>query len=103
MQILPDRGFKNDMKSIPIDCSFCQWTGVLNNYQVIYFIFELFLNLLSFLVSKEHLDQFHSNLNCESCDEHFNSVDKFNQHKIFECSKLIVECILKGFGCNERV
>ncbi|CAF1306917.1 unnamed protein product [Rotaria sordida] len=23
------------MKSIPIDCSFCQWTGVLSNYQII--------------------------------------------------------------------
>ncbi|CAF4672408.1 unnamed protein product, partial [Rotaria sp. Silwood2] len=30
-----DRGFKNDMKSLSIDCSFCQWTGVLNNYQII--------------------------------------------------------------------
>ncbi|CAF1258513.1 unnamed protein product [Rotaria sordida] len=83
IEMMFDRGFTNEMKSLSIDCSFCQWTGILNNYQ-------------------EHLDQFHSNLNCESCDEHFNSVDKFNEHKVFECSKLIVECILKGLGCNER-
>ncbi|CAF4233213.1 unnamed protein product, partial [Rotaria sordida] len=50
----------------------------------------------------EHLDQFHSNLNCAYCGEHFNSVDKFNEHKIFECSKLIAECILKGLDSNER-
>ncbi|CAF4080048.1 unnamed protein product, partial [Rotaria sp. Silwood2] len=25
---MPDRGFKNDMTSLPIDCSFCQWTDV---------------------------------------------------------------------------
>ncbi|CAF3756383.1 unnamed protein product [Rotaria sp. Silwood1] len=34
-EILLDRGFKNDMKSIPIECSSCQWTGILNNYQII--------------------------------------------------------------------
>ncbi|CAF4794600.1 unnamed protein product, partial [Rotaria sp. Silwood2] len=44
--IVVDRGFKNDMKSLDIDCSFCQWTGILNNYQ-------------------KHLDQSHLNLKCE--------------------------------------
>ncbi|CAF0853293.1 unnamed protein product [Rotaria sordida] len=34
-KILLDRGFINDMKSIPIECFSCQWTGVLNNYQII--------------------------------------------------------------------
>ncbi|CAF1333190.1 unnamed protein product [Rotaria sordida] len=52
--------------------------------------------------SRKHLDQFHSNLNCEYCGEHFNSVDKFNEHKVFKCPKLIVECILKGLDSNER-
>ncbi|CAF3962302.1 unnamed protein product, partial [Rotaria sordida] len=51
---------------------------------------------LARMVAARHLDQFHSNLNCEYCGEHFNSVDKFNEHKIFESSKLIAECILKG-------
>ncbi|CAF4994329.1 unnamed protein product, partial [Rotaria sp. Silwood1] len=84
IEVRLDRGFINEMKSVPIDCSFCQWTGVLNNYQ-------------------KHLDQSHSNLKCEDCGEQFNSVNKFNQHKVFECQQLIVDCILKDFGCNERI
>ncbi|CAF0854510.1 unnamed protein product [Rotaria sordida] len=83
-KILLDRGFKNDMKSIPIECFSCQWTGVLNNYQ-------------------EHLDEHHSNLKCEYCNKEFNSVNKYNEHKISECEKLIVNCILKDFGCNEQI
>ncbi|CAF1636685.1 unnamed protein product, partial [Rotaria sordida] len=79
-----DRGFKNDMKSLVIDCSFCQWTGILNNYE-------------------EHFDQSHSNVKCEYCSEQFNSVNKFNEHKVFECQQLSVDCILKDFGCNERI
>ncbi|CAF3744782.1 unnamed protein product [Rotaria sordida] len=34
-QVLLDRGFKSEMQSLPIDCSFCQWSGILNNYQFI--------------------------------------------------------------------
>ncbi|CAF4858798.1 unnamed protein product, partial [Rotaria sp. Silwood1] len=83
-EILLDRGFKNDMKSLPIDCSFCQWTGVLNNYQ-------------------EHLDEHHSNLKCEYCGKEFNSVNDYNEHKVSECQILIVNCILKDFGCNEQI
>ncbi|CAF1316866.1 unnamed protein product [Rotaria sordida] len=83
-EILLDRGFKNDMKSIPIECFSCQWTGVLNNYQ-------------------EHLDEHHSNLKCEYCSKEFNSVNKYNEHKISECEKMIVDCILKDFGCNEQI
>ncbi|CAF1036255.1 unnamed protein product [Rotaria sp. Silwood1] len=82
--MLLDRGFKIDMKSLPIDCSFCQWTDVLSNYQ-------------------EHIDQSHSYLRCEYCDEEFNSVNKFNQHKVFECQQIIVDCILKDFGCPGRI
>ncbi|CAF1023598.1 unnamed protein product [Rotaria sordida] len=72
------------MKSLPIDCSFCQWTGVLNNYQ-------------------EHLDEHHSNSTCEYCGEEFNSIIKYNEHKISECQELTVNCILKDFGCNEQI
>ncbi|CAF1523826.1 unnamed protein product [Rotaria sp. Silwood1] len=82
--MLLDRGFKIDMKSLPIDCSFCQWTGILSNYQ-------------------EHIDQSHSYLRCEYCDEEFNSVNKFNQHKVFECQQIIFDCILKDFGCSGRI
>ncbi|CAF1227878.1 unnamed protein product [Rotaria sordida] len=72
------------MKSLPVDCSFCQWIGVLNNYQ-------------------KHLDQSHSNLKCEYCGEQFNSVNRFNEHKVFECQQLIIDCILKDFGCNKPI
>ncbi|CAF2637479.1 unnamed protein product [Rotaria sp. Silwood2] len=72
------------MKSLPVECSFCQWTGVLNNYQ-------------------EHLDQSHPNLTCEFCHEHFNSVNDFNEHKVSKCQKMIVQCKLKDFGCNEQI
>ncbi|CAF1550047.1 unnamed protein product, partial [Rotaria sordida] len=30
-------------------------------------------------------------------------VNKFNEHKVFECQQLTVDCILKDFGCNERI
>ncbi|CAF2372016.1 unnamed protein product [Rotaria sp. Silwood2] len=79
-----DRGFKNDMKSLSIDCCFCQWTGVLDNYQ-------------------EHLDQCHSNLKCDYYGNQLNSVNKFNEHKVFKCQQLTVDCELKDFGCNERI
>ncbi|CAF3596871.1 unnamed protein product [Rotaria sordida] len=62
-EIRIDRGFKNDMKSLPIDCYFCHWTGILNNYQ-------------------EHINQSHSNLKCDYFGEQFNSVNNFNEHKV---------------------
>ncbi|CAF3886979.1 unnamed protein product [Rotaria sp. Silwood1] len=52
---------------------------------------------------EEHLDQSHSNLKGEYCGEQFNSINKFNEHKLFECQQLTVDCILKDFGCNEPI
>ncbi|CAF3030963.1 unnamed protein product [Rotaria sp. Silwood2] len=83
-KILLDRGFKNDMKSLFIDCSFCQWTGLLNNYQ-------------------EHLDQSHSDLKCGYCGKQFDSANKFNEHNVLEWQKLFVDYILKDFDCNGRI
>ncbi|CAM4832369.1 unnamed protein product [Rotaria magnacalcarata] len=83
-EILRDRGFKTDMTSLFIECSFCQWTGVLNNYP-------------------EHLDESHSNLKCEYCDEEFNSIHRFNEHQVFVCQKRTVDCKLKDFGCDEKI
>ncbi|CAF1187064.1 unnamed protein product [Rotaria sordida] len=83
-QVMIDRGFKSDMLSLLIECSFCQWSGSLNNYQ-------------------EHLDQSHPNPKCEYCGERFNSVDKLNEHKVLECQKLTSICVLKEFGCNEQI
>ncbi|CAF4687999.1 unnamed protein product [Rotaria sp. Silwood2] len=83
-KIILDRGFKNDMKLLSIDCSFCQWTGLLNNYQ-------------------EHLDQSHSDLKGKYFGEQFNSINKFNEHKVFKSESLIVDSTFKAFGCNKRV
>ena len=32
-----DRGFQNDMQTLEIICAFCDWTGILKNYQVRFF------------------------------------------------------------------
>ncbi|CAF4467068.1 unnamed protein product [Rotaria sp. Silwood2] len=82
--VMIDRGFKSDMLSLLIECIFCQWSGLLNNYQ-------------------EHLDQSHPNPKCEHCGEQFNSVNKLNEHKVLECQKLTIICALKDFGCNEQI
>ncbi|CAF3407607.1 unnamed protein product [Rotaria sp. Silwood1] len=79
-----DRGFKNDMQSLPIICSHCNWTDILKNYQ-------------------EHLDHSHGNPKCNYCDEQFISVNQLNQHKTFQCRKITVECLLKHFGCHQQI
>ncbi|CAF3069989.1 unnamed protein product, partial [Rotaria sp. Silwood2] len=83
-QIMLDRGFKNDMQSLPIICSHCNWTDILKNYQ-------------------EHLDQCHRNPKCNYCDEQFISVNQLNQHKTFQCRQITVECLLKHFGCYQQI
>ncbi|CAF4907361.1 unnamed protein product, partial [Rotaria sp. Silwood1] len=52
---------------------------------------------------EEHLDECHSNLKCEYCDEEFNSVDNINEHKVSGCQNLMVDCIFKDYGCNEPI
>ncbi|CAF2049533.1 unnamed protein product, partial [Rotaria magnacalcarata] len=79
-----DRGFQNEMKTLLIVCYWCQWDGILDNYQ-------------------NHLDESHPNLTCEYCGEQFNSTNNFNEHKVSTCQKISVECLLKDFGCNERI
>ncbi|CAF3903083.1 unnamed protein product, partial [Rotaria sordida] len=83
-QIMLDRGFKNDMQSLPIICSHCNWTDILKNYQ-------------------EHLDQYHRNPICNYCDEQFNSVNQLNQHKAFQCQKITLQCLLNNFGCHQQI
>ncbi len=34
LQVRLDRGFKNDMQILSITCSLCDWTGLLNGYEV---------------------------------------------------------------------
>ena len=91
------------MQSILIDCSFCQWNGILNNYQVIFTIFIFFQKYSIVLYLKDHLDETHSNPKCPHCDKQFNSVSELNVHKTSECEKVTVDCILKDLSCNEQV
>lgn len=35
-QILLDRGFRNDMQKLYIECNLCLWQGELKQYQVSY-------------------------------------------------------------------
>ncbi|CAF1195069.1 unnamed protein product [Rotaria sordida] len=83
-QVMIDQGFKNDMQSLPIECSFCNWIGFLKDYQ-------------------EHLDQHHSNPICEYCNQQFASVENLNEHKISTCENIFVNCLLKDFGCHEQI
>ncbi|CAF3622445.1 unnamed protein product [Rotaria sp. Silwood1] len=83
-QVMIDRGFKMNMQSLPIECCFCNWIGCLSNYQ-------------------EHLDQIHRNPKCEYCHEQCDSVENLNEHQVLKCEKIIVNCLLKDFGCYEQI
>ncbi|CAF4703091.1 unnamed protein product, partial [Rotaria sp. Silwood2] len=82
--LLIDRGFRNDMQTLPIVCSLCSWTGILNIYQ-------------------NHLDQNHQNPTCDSCGQKFNSVNDLDRHIQYDCEKTTVDCPLKQIGCQEMV
>ncbi|CAF1258259.1 unnamed protein product [Rotaria sordida] len=83
-KLLIDRGFKNDMMTLTIVCSLCNWTGMLNIYQ-------------------NHLDQNHPNPICHACNQKFNSVNNLDRHIQYHCEKIIVDCPLKEFGCQEMI
>ena len=34
LKIMPDRGFRNDMKQLSIICSLCEWNGLFKDYEV---------------------------------------------------------------------
>ncbi|CAF0853774.1 unnamed protein product [Rotaria sordida] len=72
------------MQTLPIECFFGDWVGVLRNYQ-------------------PHLDQYHQNPICEYCHTQFSTVSNLNDHKLSECENMIVNCLLKGFGCDEQI
>ncbi|CAF1209239.1 unnamed protein product [Rotaria magnacalcarata] len=83
-EVFLDRGFQNEMKTLLIVCSWCQWDGILYNYQ-------------------KHLDESHPNLTCEYCSEQFSSTNKFNEHKVSACQKISVECSSHDSRCNESI
>ncbi|CAF5003011.1 unnamed protein product, partial [Rotaria sp. Silwood1] len=77
---MPDRGFRNDMKSLSITCSLCKWNGLYKDYE-------------------EHLKTSHPNPICEFCGEQFDSTITLEKHKQKECTKITVACALKEYGC----
>ncbi|CAF3903139.1 unnamed protein product [Rotaria sordida] len=83
-EIMPDQGFRNDMKSLSIICSLCPWNGLFNDYE-------------------EHLKTAHPNPICEFCGEKFNSTIELNKHTQQECTKVTVPCALKEYGCLDSV
>ncbi|CAF3794705.1 unnamed protein product [Rotaria sp. Silwood1] len=81
---MPDRGFRNDMKSLSITCSLCKWNGLYKDYE-------------------EHLKTSHPNPICEFCGEQFDSTITLEKHKQKECTKITVACALKEYGCLDSV
>jgi len=99
-----DQGFRREIQSLPIECSFCDWIGVINRYQVIFYLLNLFLSLfLFFFLTQSHIKYFHPNPNCNNCGEKFDSVHKLNEHRVLRCQKITGDCLLKEFGCEEPV
>ncbi len=96
-----DRGCQHDMEKLNIICSLCEWNGIFKHYQV--FFIKFFYDLiLDFFLSKEHLDKNHLNPFCEQCGQEFDSVDSFTQHSLV-CEMILVDCVLKPYGCREQV
>ncbi|CAF5006544.1 unnamed protein product, partial [Rotaria sp. Silwood1] len=83
-ELMPDRGFRNDMKSLSITCSLCKWNGLYKDYE-------------------EHLKTSHPNPICEFCGEQFDSTITLEKHKQKECTKITVACALKEYGCLDSV
>ncbi|CAF3104715.1 unnamed protein product [Rotaria socialis] len=79
-----DRGFQNEMRTLPIVCFLCQWNGILDNYQ-------------------NHLAEYHPNPICDHCGKQFNSTNKFNEHRLVDCPGISVECLSHDYACNEHV
>ncbi|CAF0926718.1 unnamed protein product [Rotaria sordida] len=83
-EVLLDRGFKNDMQTLAITCSLCDWNGLLKEYET-------------------HLQQVHPNRTCEYCNKKFGSTNSPDLHKASKCDEITVSCALKEFGCSEPV
>ncbi|CAF1403086.1 unnamed protein product [Adineta ricciae] len=79
-EILPDRGVKNDMKSIGIQCSLCPWDGLFKVYE-------------------SHLNEYHANPKCDHCGISFNSITELDIHQTTDCPEITVPCPLKDYGC----
>ncbi|CAF4541496.1 unnamed protein product [Rotaria socialis] len=79
--VLLDRGYKNDMQTLPIECTHCNWHGSLKQYQ-------------------DHIVQPHLNVKCEYCGKTCDSISNLDVHKVNECTKVTEMCSLKNYGCS---
>ncbi len=101
-QLKLDRGFKNDMRTLEITCSFCDWADILKNYLVSSAFFFFLLTLTMFFF-KDHLNKIHPNPKCIYCGEYFSTVNEMDRHQHYVCEKMTVNCPFKQFGCEEMV
>jgi hypothetical protein len=101
-QLILDRGFKNDMRTLEITCSFCDWADILKNYLVSSAFFFFLLTLTMFFF-KDHLNKIHPNPKCIYCGEYFSTVNEMDRHQHYVCEKMTINCPFKQFGCEEMV
>lgn len=83
-EIMPDKGARNDMKTLDIDCNLCRWKGKYKDYE-------------------DHRNQVHINQVCPLCNTQYPNIDALEEHKIKECPKVVISCPLHGFGCISTV
>ncbi|CAF1187136.1 unnamed protein product, partial [Didymodactylos carnosus] len=50
-----------------------------------------------------HLDECHSNIQCELCNEKFSSTSILDKHKTDSCPKALITCPLEKYGCADKV
>ncbi|CAF1384427.1 unnamed protein product [Adineta ricciae] len=77
---MPDRGFRNDMKTLKIVCAQCDWHGSFKDYEA-------------------HFNESHPNPICEFCSEQFTSNIRLDEHKQKECTEITQPCPLVQYGC----
>ncbi|CAF0953250.1 unnamed protein product, partial [Adineta ricciae] len=81
---MPDRGFRNDMKTLKIVCAQCDWHGSFKDYEA-------------------HFNESHPNPICEFCGEQFTSNIRLDEHKQKECTEITQPCPLVEYGCLSSV
>ncbi|CAF0859757.1 unnamed protein product [Adineta ricciae] len=81
---MPDRGFRNDMKTLKIVCAQCDWNGSFKDYEA-------------------HFNESHPNPICEFCGEQFTSNIRLDEHKQRECTEITQLCPLVEYGCLSSV
>ncbi|CAF0859721.1 unnamed protein product [Adineta ricciae] len=81
---MPDRGFRNDMKTLKIVCAQCDWNGPFKDYEA-------------------HFNESHPNPICEFCGEQFTSNIRLDEHKQRECTEITQLCPLVEYGCLSSV